>query len=91
MLIVVDSEKSLIPSINDRSEPVFSDFVLPDGFTIAYATSDAGAESWINKEMKRRNKAASRAMVKVQQDQSFLDKLIESEHLYIENIFEQDA
>jgi hypothetical protein len=91
MLIVVDSEKSLIPSINNRVEPVFSDFVLPDGFTMAFATSDTGVESWINKEIRRRDKAAKRAMVKVQEDQIFLDKLIESKYLYIENIFEQDA
>ena len=58
MLLVVDSEKSLIASINERTEPVFSDFFLPDGFSIAYATSDAGAESWINKEMRRRDRVS---------------------------------
>lgn len=91
MLITVDSEKAAIPSINERSEPVFEDFMLPHGFTIAYATSDSGAESWINKEMKRRDKIAGRAMLKIQGDHGFLDHLAKSGYLYITNSFEQES
>jgi hypothetical protein len=68
---------------------VFSDFFLPDGFSIAYATSDAGAESWINKEMRRRDQVASRAMAKVRSDQAFLDVVGKAGRLYIKNSFEQ--
>lgn len=88
MLIVVDSEKGLIPSINDRVESVYGDFMLPDGFIIAYATSDSGTESWINKEMKRRDRVACRVMTKVKEDQCFLKNLANSGELYIKNTFE---
>ena len=89
MLVVVDSEKGSIPLINDRVEPVYSDFMLPDGFTIAYATSDSGTESWINKEMKRRDRVAGHVMVKVKEDQGFLKSLANSGELYIKNTFEE--
>jgi len=88
ILLVVDSDKALITSINGRVKPVFADFLLPAGFTIAYATSDAGMESWINKEMRRRDRVAGRAMSKIQQDQGFLDSLRKAGSLYIKNIFE---
>jgi hypothetical protein len=91
MLIVVDSEKSLIPSINSRVEPVFPGFFLPDSFTMAFATADGGAENSINKEMIRRDKVAKRALAIVKKDRIFLDKLIKSRRLYINNIFEQGA
>ena len=88
ILLVVDSDKASITSINGRITAVFADFLLPAGFTIAYATSDAGMESWINKEMRRRDRVAARAMAKIQQDQGFLDGLRKAKSIYIKNIFE---
>lgn len=88
ILLVVDSDKASITSINGRIEPVFADFLLPASFTMAYATSDAGMESWINKEMRRRDRVAARAMAKIQQDQDFLDSLRKAGNMYIKNIFE---
>ncbi|MCU7839410.1 MAG: hypothetical protein KZQ94_08525 [Candidatus Thiodiazotropha sp. (ex Troendleina suluensis)] len=89
MLIVVDSEKSLIPSINKRREPVVDGFLLPNEFTFAYATSDAGAENWINKEMKRRDTVAGRVLPMVKMNKELLQILAKNEKLYIKNDFEQ--
>jgi hypothetical protein len=91
MLIVVDSDKSLIPSINERHEPVFMDFVLPGGFTLAYATSDSGTESWINKEMKRRNKVAGRALSSIIKNDELRNLLAQNWKLYIKNDFEEKS
>lgn len=88
ILIIVDSDKESISSINERQEPVFMDFMLPNGFTIAYATSDSGAENWINKEMKRRDKVAGRALLKVKKNQNFLKLLATNDKVYIKNDFE---
>jgi hypothetical protein len=88
ILLVVDSEMAAIPAINGRTRPISGDFLLPEGFTVAYATSDAGTESWVNREMKRRDKVAARAMAKIQGDQGLLDALGKSGTLYIKNIFE---
>jgi hypothetical protein len=91
VLIIVDSEKGLISSINERTEPVFEQFMLPDGFTLAYATSDAGSESWINKEMKRRDRVASLALTEVLQNKKLLTLLDKSGSLYIKNSIEQQS
>lgn len=91
MLLVVDSDKSLIPSINERHEPVFMDFILPAGFTLAYATSDSGAESWINKEMRRRDKVAGRVLPKIKMDKKILIHLDQYKRLYIRNDFEDQS
>ncbi|MBN2185175.1 MAG: hypothetical protein JW746_07585 [Candidatus Krumholzibacteriota bacterium] len=88
ILVIVDSEKGLIPLINERKEPVVDGFMLPQGFTIAYATSDSGSESWINKEMKRRDKVSARAIIKIKKDKAILDQITKSSSLYINNIFE---
>jgi hypothetical protein len=87
-LIVVDSEKNIIPAINERQEPVYEDFMLPDNFTVAYATSDSGAETWINKEIKRRDKVANRALPFVKESQELLNILNSCSKLYIKNSFE---
>ena len=91
MLIVVDSEKALIPSINKGHKPVFMGFMLPSGFTLAYATSDSGAESWINKEMKKRDNVAGRALPSIKKNQELLNLLAHKERLYIKNDFEQTS
>lgn len=88
MLLVVDSEAGLLPSINDRTEPVFSDYSLPSRFTLARATSDSGAESWINKEMRRRDSAARRALTAIQRNQTLLEILRRAEPVYIKDAFE---
>ena len=88
ILVIVDSDKASIAAINNGRQPVHDEFNLPQGFTIAYATSDSGAESWINKEMKRRDKVSARAMKLIKGKQAFLAKLRESNSLYIQNIFE---
>lgn len=90
MLLVVDSEKALIPSINERNEPLIDDFLLPDGFTLGYATSDAGAESWINKEMKRRDAVAGRACSAIRNNGELLRRIELDGQLYIKNNFEQE-
>lgn len=90
MLLVVDSEKGLIPSINERSESVVDEFILPDGFTLAYATSDSGGESWINKEMKRRDSVACRAFSVIKNNQELLRRVGLGEKLYIKNDFEPE-
>lgn len=89
ILLVVDSEKAAIPRINGRIQPIFGDFVLPELFTMAYATSDAGAENWINAEMRRRDRVAARAMASIRADKRFLEILSESGSLYIKNTFER--
>lgn len=88
ILIVVDSEKSSLSSINEEKEPVFGDFMLPDGFSITYATSDSGAESWINKEMKRRDKVSSILLTMIKTDTELLKLLDKRGYLYIKNNFE---
>ena len=88
VLVVVDSDKASISSINERKESVFDDYRLPTNFTVSYATSDAGAESWINKEMKRRDRVASLAIAKIQTDPRFLAIVRENGNLYIKNVFE---
>ncbi len=47
--LIVDSELSLIPSINERKIPVHGDFYLPPNWKLIYATSDSGKENILNK------------------------------------------
>ena len=91
VLLVVDSDKSSIDAINSGKEAIFRGYRLPFNFTLAYATSDAGSESWINKEMKRRNQVASKAINKIRDDHGFLLIVRASGRLYIKNAFEEDA
>lgn len=88
VLLVVDSEKNRIASINSHEEPVICGKWLPDNHELAFATSDAGAESWINQEMRRRDKVAKKALRAVEREPGFLDLLKSSRKLYITNKFE---
>ena len=89
MLLIVDSEVGSLTSVNARTAPVYSNGYLPDRFTIAYATSDSGMESWINKEMKSRDRVASRAMAAIRRNSAFLDALKRADSLYLKDIFEE--
>ena len=40
--LVVDSDLDALPAINERKRPYFANHVLPDGFTLVYASSDSG-------------------------------------------------
>ena len=91
VLLVVDSDMSSIDSINAGEETVCGDYRLPANFALAYATSDSGAESWVNKEMKRRDRVASRAIARIQNDQEFLSVVREAGRVYIRNAFEEGA
>jgi hypothetical protein len=42
--IIVDSSLGILDKINLRTEPVNEDFLLPEGFTLVYASADAGRE-----------------------------------------------
>lgn len=88
VLVVVDSEKNKLTSINSGQEPIIEGFRLPPNFQLAYATSDTGGESWINQEMRRRDKVARQAMAAVKRDPVFMEILCASRSLYIENKFE---
>lgn len=91
VLLVVDSDKSSIDSINTGKETVYGDYSLPANFALAYATSDAGAESWINKEMKRRDRVASSAISRILNDQELLAVVRAAGRVYVKNTFEQGA
>lgn len=59
--IIVDSEFSLIPNMNARSEPVHGKFMLPENFDLIYATADAGGDQIFNKALSESDKL-SKAM-----------------------------
>jgi len=84
-------DKSSIDSINTGKETVYGDYSLPANFALAYATSDAGAESWINKEMKRRDRVASSAISRILNDQELLAVVRAAGRVYVKNTFEQGA
>ncbi len=42
--LIVDSSLGSLDKINLRIEPVNEDFLLPEGFTLVYASSDSGSE-----------------------------------------------
>ncbi len=90
-LLVVDSDKSAIDRINSGEEAIHDGCPLSTNFTLAYATSDGGSESWINKEMKRRDRVAARALERISNDSAFLSKVRSAGKLYVTNIFEADV
>lgn len=47
--LVVDSEFSLISSLNSRERAIHGHFVLPPNWTLIYATSDSGKEDILNR------------------------------------------
>lgn len=59
--IIVDSEMGLLKAINDRTEAVHGDYVLPANFDVIYATSNK-PDTILNKAMKAAD-ALSKAML----------------------------
>ncbi len=47
--IIVDSDLGNIPSYNNRSKPIYSDFYLPQNIELIYASTDVGKEYLANK------------------------------------------
>jgi hypothetical protein len=46
--MVVDSHLGDVPAIENRTQPVIDDFLLPAGVHIAYASADAATDSPLN-------------------------------------------
>ena len=67
ILIIVDSVLGDLDNINMRSKPIFSDFYLPDNFTMMYASSDV-ASNLSNKLIKASDKMASMKLQELSQD-----------------------
>lgn len=63
--LIVDSYIDEIPSINQRTLPVFEDFYLPNKFHLMYANSDKGSESILNKMIAAADKHAANIMDRV--------------------------
>lgn len=87
VLIVVDSDKNLIPAINSREEELIPGYWLPKNHEIAFATADVGG-SWINQEMRRRDKVGKRVLYAITRDQIVLKLLQTSQKVYLKNQFE---
>ena len=58
--IVVDSSLSKLREINERVLPVYEDYYLPDGYTLIYASSDAGMEYAANKMIRQCDRLANK-------------------------------
>jgi hypothetical protein len=63
----VDSCMDEIPAINARERPIVDGFVLPDGITLLYATSDAGAEEFIGPAAMRLCDRVARRLMRLSQ------------------------
>lgn len=50
--IIVDSDLGMINSYNHREAAIYSDFYLPDNFSLIYASADSGSENIANKMIK---------------------------------------
>lgn len=48
LLLVVDSDLSMLQGINKRALPLIDDFLLPEGISLAYASADATTDSPLN-------------------------------------------
>lgn len=51
--IIVDSSLDAIAEINERRQPVIGDWLLPEGFTLFYASSDATTDTALNRLIAR--------------------------------------
>lgn len=60
--LVVDSELSMIPKLNDQSAPIHGQFYLPQNWKLIYATSDSGKESIFNQLIASSDSAASKVL-----------------------------
>lgn len=60
--IIVDSDLDLLPSINARETPIWSDFYLPPFASFMYASSDKKNDSVQNKMIHEADKQACEAM-----------------------------
>lgn len=60
--LVVDSELSMIPKLNDQSTPIHGKFYLPKNWKLIYATSDSGKESIFNQLIASSDRAASKVL-----------------------------
>jgi len=65
LALIVDSEMSLIPIINERKAPIHGDFYLPSNWKLIYATSDAGKENVLNKILSCSDKKATEILNKI--------------------------
>ena len=57
-LLLVDSQLGDLPAINARTQPILDDYLLPEGFTLAYASADTGREYVVNQLMHECDKLA---------------------------------
>lgn len=56
--LIVDSELGNYEEYNNRTKPLINDFVLPENFTLIYASADY-ADEWTNKMIRLCDKCAS--------------------------------
>ncbi|MEB2346135.1 MAG: hypothetical protein OZ948_15510 [Deltaproteobacteria bacterium] len=60
--MIVDSSLSALSGINAREEPIASGFYLPEGITMAYASSDVGGGGVASKLIRSADQAADRVL-----------------------------
>lgn len=62
--IVIDSELGNLEGYNNRTIPIFGQWLLPENYTFMYATADASDE-WCNKMIKQCDKTASQRLKEI--------------------------
>lgn len=67
--IITDTQISRISKFNLREEPLYGDFYLPENFTLIYATSDSGQESYLNQSIRSSDRLSSRAFKRISENQ----------------------
>jgi len=62
--IIVDSDFDQLVNYNNRSQPIYADFYLPDNFTLIYATAEKNTknDSLLNRMMFECDKSATRML-----------------------------
>lgn len=67
--LIVDSDLDALPAINRRERPYFMNQMLPPGFTLVYASSDAGTTEFIaNKAIAGCDTMASQILRQIEAD-----------------------
>lgn len=66
--IVVDSDLGAIPSYNKREKPIYADFLLPEEFSLLYASADSGNENVANVMLKLADKISSGIFWRLEQE-----------------------
>ncbi len=62
--IVIDSELGNLEGYNNRTIPIFGQWLLPENYTFMYATADTSDE-WCNKMIKQCDKTASQRLKEI--------------------------